>query len=139
MEGQPGEDRRRERAWRSAHELEAGSKRGRLRGEFGGAFGDLGTLLPLVLGAITVAGLAPAGVLLGFGVALVGAGSFYGLPMPVQPMKAIAAVILTGNLRARNKTAVQRLSAACLGRVAKVFLQRTTQPEAWGGAVVLQG
>jgi len=86
----------------------------RLLGEFGGAFGDLGTLLPLVLGAITVAGLAPAGVLLGFGVALVGAGSFYGLPMPVQPMKAIAAVILTGGLDAGEVAAAGILTGLVL-------------------------
>jgi MFS superfamily sulfate permease-like transporter len=70
----------------------------RLLGELGGAFGDLGTLLPLVLGAITIGGLAPGGVLFGFGVALVGAGAFYRVPMPVQPMKAIATVIVTGGL-----------------------------------------
>lgn len=67
-------------------------------GELGGACGDLGTLLPLTLGAITVAGLAPAGLLLGFGLTLVGTGLLYGLPVAVQPMKAVAAVILTGDL-----------------------------------------
>jgi predicted benzoate:H+ symporter BenE len=88
--------------------------KGSILGEFGGAFGDLGTLLPLVLGAITVAGLAPGGVLLGFGVALVGAGLFYGLPMPVQPMKAIAAVILTGNLNAGEVAAAGVLTGVIL-------------------------
>ena len=36
--------------------------------EFGGACGDLGTFIPHVIGAMTVAGLAPVGVLFGFGV-----------------------------------------------------------------------
>ena len=36
-----------------------------IAGESGGAFGDLGTFLPYVLGALTVAGLAPAGVMIG--------------------------------------------------------------------------
>ena len=67
--------------------------------EASGACGDLGTFIPHVIGAITVAGLAPAGVLLGFGLFLVSTGLFYGLPLPVQPMKAISAVILTGGLR----------------------------------------
>jgi hypothetical protein len=40
---------------------------GRAAGEIGGAFGDLGTFLPHVLGAIIVAGLAPVGVLASFG------------------------------------------------------------------------
>jgi MFS superfamily sulfate permease-like transporter len=87
---------------------------GRLLGEFGGAFGDLGTFLPLVLGAITVAGLPAAGVLFGFGVAFLGAGLFYGLPMPVQPMKAIAAVILTGGLDAHQVAAAGVITGVVL-------------------------
>src|SRR5207253_4251478 len=47
----------------------------------------------------TVAGLAPVGVLFGFGVFLISTGLFYGLPLPVQPMKAVSAVILTDGLR----------------------------------------
>jgi hypothetical protein len=44
--------------------------------------------------AMTVAGLAPAGVLFGFGAFLIGTGLFFGFPLPVQRMKAISAVIL---------------------------------------------
>jgi hypothetical protein len=107
----------------------------RALGEFGGAFGDLGTLLPLTLGAITVAGLAPAGILFGFGITLVGTGLFYGLPMPVQPMKAIAAVILTGDLDAGEVVAAGVLTGAILlvlgatgamGRIAKLIPQSVT-------------
>jgi len=67
--------------------------------ECSGACGDLGTFIPHVIGAMTVAGLAPAGVLFGFAVFLIGTGVFYGLPMPVQPMKAVSGVILTDGLR----------------------------------------
>jgi hypothetical protein len=67
--------------------------------EFSGACGDLGTFIPHVIGTITVAGLSPAGVLFGFGTFLISTGLFYGLPLPVQPMKAVSAVILTGGLR----------------------------------------
>src|SRR5215213_9897512 len=66
--------------------------------EYSGACGDLGTFIPHVIGAMTVAGLAPAGVLFGFGISFIAAGLFYGLPMAVQPMKAISAVLLTGQL-----------------------------------------
>ena len=66
--------------------------------ECAGACGDLGTFIPHVIAAMTVAGLAPAGVLFGFGVSFIAAGLFYGLPMAVQPMKAISAVLLTGQL-----------------------------------------
>jgi hypothetical protein len=51
-------------------------------------------LIPHVIGAMTVAGLAPAGVLFGFGAFLIPTDLFYGLPIPVQPMKAVSAVIL---------------------------------------------
>ncbi len=64
-------------------------------GEWSGAFGDLGTLLPLTLGAIAVAGLAPNPVFLGFAVFLLASALIYRLPIPVQPMKAVAAVMLT--------------------------------------------
>src|SRR3954468_5525128 len=67
--------------------------------EASGACGDLGTFIPHVIGAMTVAGLAPVGVLFGFGVFLISTGLFYGLPIPVQPMKAVSAVILTDGLR----------------------------------------
>src|SRR3954453_20407548 len=72
--------------------------RRRFLSECSGACGDLGTFIPRAVGGMTVAGLAPAGVLLGFAVFLIGTGLFYGLPLPVQPMKAISAVILTGGL-----------------------------------------
>ena len=71
----------------------------RLLQECSGACGDLGTFIPHAIGAMTVAGLAPAGVLFGFGAFLIATGLFYGLPLPVQPMKAISAVILTDGLR----------------------------------------
>src|SRR5437763_13740933 len=64
-----------------------------------GACGDLGTFIPHVVGAMTVAGLAPAGVLFGFGAFLIATGLFYGLPLPVQPMKAVSAVTLPDGLQ----------------------------------------
>ena len=66
--------------------------------ELSGALGDLGTLLPLVLGMIAVVGLAPVPVLLGFAVFYVATAFYYRLPIPVQPMKAVAAVLLTAGI-----------------------------------------
>jgi len=63
--------------------------------ELSGALGDLGTLLPLMLGAIAVVGLAPLPVVLGFAVFYIATALYYRLPIPVQPMKAVAAVLLT--------------------------------------------
>src|SRR5438309_1253022 len=80
-------------------EFSATSPRRRFLLECSGACGDLGTFIPHVIGAITVAGLAPAGVLFGFGAFLIATGLSYGLPLPVQPMKAVSAVILTDGLK----------------------------------------
>jgi MFS superfamily sulfate permease-like transporter len=65
--------------------------------EIAGAFGDLGTLIPFVVGYLTVLKLDPTGVLLGFGVAMLFAGLYYRTPVPVQPMKAIGATAITVN------------------------------------------
>jgi predicted benzoate:H+ symporter BenE len=96
----------------------AGQRRGgRLAGEIGGAFGDLGTFLPHALGAITVAGLAPVGVLAGFGVLYVASGLYYRLPIPVQPMKAVSAVLITSGLSAGEIVA----TGLCLGLILLVL------------------
>ncbi len=59
------------------------------RMEWAGAFGDLGTLIPFVVGYVAVLKMDPVGVLLAFGLSKVAVGLFYRTPMPVQPMKAI--------------------------------------------------
>ena len=66
--------------------------------ELSGALADLGTLLPLMLGTIAVVGLAPTPVLLGFAVFYISTAFYYRLPIPVQPMKAVAAVLLTSGI-----------------------------------------
>ena len=81
---------------------------------------------------MTVAGLAPAGVLFGFGAFLISTGLFYGLPLPVQPMKAVSAVILTGGLRPGEVAAAGMMIGVILlvlgitgwiGRLARVIPQ----------------
>ncbi|MDJ0388948.1 putative sulfate/molybdate transporter [Roseomonas sp. E05] len=107
----------------------------RLARECAGACGDLGTFIPHAVGAMTVAGLAPAGVLFGFGLSLVAAGLFYGLPMAVQPMKAISAVLLSGQLTPEATAAAGLIIGALLlvlgstgliGRVARLIPQSVT-------------
>jgi predicted benzoate:H+ symporter BenE len=63
--------------------------------ELGGAFGDLGTLVPFVVAYISVLKMDPAGILLAFGVTLIVVGWRYRTPFPVQPMKAIGAAAVT--------------------------------------------
>ena len=67
------------------------------RMEWGGAFGDLGTLIPFVVAYITVVGIDPLGLLFMFGICKIAAGLYYKTPVPIQPMKAIgAAAIASG-------------------------------------------
>ena len=62
--------------------------------EVSGALGDLGTFLPHIIGAITVVGMDPTGVLTAFGLFYLATGAFYGVPIAVQPMKAASAAAL---------------------------------------------
>lgn len=62
--------------------------------EASGALGDLGTFLPHIIGAITVVGMDPTGLFVGFGLFYALSGAVYGIPMAVQPMKAASAAIL---------------------------------------------
>jgi MFS superfamily sulfate permease-like transporter len=70
--------------------------------ELAGAFGDLGTLIPFVVGYIAVLKLDPLGILFTLGMTQVLVGLYYKTPIPVQPMKAIggAAIAAGGALGA---------------------------------------
>lgn len=65
------------------------------RNEWAGAFGDLGTDFPLLVGMILIAGLDAASALILFGTMQVLTGLRYRMPMPVQPLKAMAALVIT--------------------------------------------
>ncbi len=65
------------------------------RYEVAGAFGDLGTFIPFVIGYIVVTGIDPLGILFTFGIMLICTGLYYKTPVPVQPMKAIGAAAVT--------------------------------------------
>jgi hypothetical protein len=64
------------------------------RNELSGAFGDIGTDLPLIVGMILAAKLDPASVLTLFGAMQLLTGLIYGLPMPAQPLKAMAVLVI---------------------------------------------
>jgi hypothetical protein len=64
------------------------------RNELAGAFGDIGTDLPLIIGMILAVGLDSSSVLIMFGVMQILTGLTYRIPMPVQPLKAMAAIVI---------------------------------------------
>ena len=68
------------------------------RNEFSGAFGDIGTDLPLLIGMVLAAGLDSASVLIVYGVMQVATALFYRLPIPVQPLKAVAVLVISQKL-----------------------------------------
>ncbi len=88
------------------HHPNAGRAQGhRWIGDVSGAFADLGTFLPLVLGAFAVRNLDPSGVLTGFGISALVVALVYRRPIPVQPMKAVAALVIAGGLGAMELAA----------------------------------
>ncbi len=64
------------------------------RNELAGAFGDIGTDLPLLVGIILAAKLDAASTLIVFGGMQILTALFYQMPMPVQPLKAMAALVI---------------------------------------------
>lgn len=62
--------------------------------ELAGSMGDFGTFIPLAVGYISVCGLNPAGIFVMMGLANIVIGLVYQLPVPLQPMKVIAAVAI---------------------------------------------
>ncbi|MDK9706471.1 MAG: putative sulfate/molybdate transporter [Desulforhopalus sp.] len=82
----------------SQHEAGKGAAESRQlrfdRVELAGAFGDLGTLLPIVVAMIFINKLSSSAVFLAFGLFYIAAGYYYRLPIPVQPLKAVGAIAI---------------------------------------------
>ena len=63
--------------------------------EFAGSLGDWGTLIPFVIGYISIVGLNPAGIFLCLGVTNIVLGIRFNLPLPVQPQKTIGTIAIS--------------------------------------------
>ena len=70
------------------------------RNELAGAFGDIGTDIPLITGMILASGMDTASVLTVFGLLQILCGLVYRIPMPIQPLKAVAALVIAQRLPA---------------------------------------
>jgi len=73
--------------------------------EIAGAIGDYGTLFPIVLGVAFVSNLNLGHILLFFSVWYIITGLYYKMPMPVEPMKVIGAIVIAGGLSKEEITA----------------------------------
>jgi len=93
--------------------------------EVAGSLGDLGTFLPLAIGLIAVNGVNPTALFLCAGLLYIGAGLCYGLPIPVQPLKATAAIAISLSVPAEAIRAVAFWVGALLLAVSLL------RPDAW--------
>ena len=79
------------------------------RMELAGSLGDLGTLLPIAIAMILFNGLNPMGLFFSVGLFFIMSGIYFGVTVPVQPMKVIGAYAI-----ARSMTPDQILAATLL-------------------------
>lgn len=77
--------------------------------EIAGSLGDLGTLLPIAIGMILINGLSPTGMFLSIGIFYIISGCYFGITVPVQPMKVIGAYAI-----ATAMTSSQVMASAAL-------------------------
>ncbi len=82
--------------------------------ELAGSLGDLGTLLPLAMGVILINGLDPLGVFSSIGLFYILTGLYFGVTVPVQPMKVIGAYAIAASLSAAEIQASGLLMALFL-------------------------
>ncbi|MDH3346696.1 MAG: putative sulfate/molybdate transporter [Desulfobulbaceae bacterium] len=73
--------------------------------ELAGSLGDMGTLLPIAAAMVVVNGLDPLGVFLAVGLFYVVSGVYFGVTVPVQPMKVIGAYAVATGLTASQISA----------------------------------
>ncbi|KFA50748.1 hypothetical protein S40293_06113 [Stachybotrys chartarum IBT 40293] len=90
--------------------------------EISGSLGDLGTLLPLMIALAAQGSIRLASTLVFSGIFNILTGVFFGIPLPVQPMKAIASAAIS----ARQDPSVNVVVAAGQWVGAAVLLMSVT-------------
>lgn len=100
--------------------------------EAAGAVADLGVFLPIAVALIVGNGLSATAVLLPAGILYVAAGLLYGLPIPVQPLKAFGAIAIAKGLGSDEIAAGALLMGAIfivLGRTGLIDLAARAFPK----------
>ncbi|KAJ5299914.1 hypothetical protein N7476_011471 [Penicillium atrosanguineum] len=82
--------------------------------EISGSLGDLGTFLPIAIALAVNGTVSLASTLIFSGVYNILTGLFFGIPLPVQPMKAIAAVAIARNFSNGSIAAAGIFVGACI-------------------------
>lgn len=94
------------------------------RHEVAGGLGDLALMLPLAVGVSAAAGLSLPRVFLCVALSYAGTALVFRVPVPVQPMKAMAALVVALGLPASTVTMASLEIAALLGLIAVTPLNR---------------
>ncbi len=84
------------------------------RNEIAGSLGDLGTILPIAIGMILVNGLSSTGLFFSVGLFYILTGIYFGITVPVQPMKVIGAYSIATMMTADQVLASGLLMAILL-------------------------
>ena len=66
--------------------------------ELAGSLGDFGTIIPLILAVALVSDVNPRYILLFFGIWFIFTGLYYRLPIPLEPMKAVAVTVIAAGV-----------------------------------------
>jgi len=82
--------------------------------ELAGSLGDLGTLLPIAVAMVLINGLDPLGVFFSIGAFYIISGTYFGITVPVQPMKVIGAYAIATAMSADQILASSLLMATFL-------------------------
>jgi hypothetical protein len=82
--------------------------------EISGSLGDLGTYLPILIAETLGHQISLSTTLIFTGLFNILTGLFFGIPLPVQPMKAIAAVAIANSFTAGQTAAAGIFVAACI-------------------------
>ncbi|CAK7567292.1 MAG: hypothetical protein SEPTF4163_005255 [Sporothrix epigloea] len=92
--------------------------------EISGALGDLGTLLPLMAAVALQGSVSLSSTLVFSGLFNILTGIWFGLPLPVQPMKAIAAAAIADSASLRDTVAAGALVSSAVLLLAVTGLLR---------------
>lgn len=101
--------------------------------ELAGSLGDLGTLLPIAIAMVLVNGLNPLGLFFSIGLFYILSGVYFGVTVPVQPMKVIGAYAIATSLTADQILASSLLMGIFLliiGMTGAIDLIRKVTPHA---------
>lgn len=92
------------------------------RRELAGGLGDAGLFIPIAVALVAVNGLSATAVFAGAGLTYVATALYFGVPIPVQPLKAFAAAAIALQLEAEVLAAGALLMAVAMALLAATGL-----------------